>query len=139
MDFLARSIFTFDKFWGSLGTSIFLNSASATNNIQFRLPSSYLSLSYDYDFYYQCYWNRYNVILYWICHKIVYSMFITLYLNWRFLYYIDLISSCFNLVFIYCPLSNELKYYQILWNVCVTGLLCDIYIFRWSKLLFLRF
>ena len=38
-DFLAHSIFTFDEFSGSLGTSIFGNSISAANNTRSRLPS----------------------------------------------------------------------------------------------------
>ena len=36
-DFPVRSIFTFDVFWGSLGTSIFENSSPVTNNIRNRL------------------------------------------------------------------------------------------------------
>ena len=38
-DFCAHPVLTFDKFRGSLGTSIFGNSGSATNNTQSRLPS----------------------------------------------------------------------------------------------------
>ena len=38
-DFPAHSMFTFDVCWDSLGTSIFGNSSSATNNIRSRLPS----------------------------------------------------------------------------------------------------
>ena len=37
-------MFTFDVFWGRLGTDIFGNSRSAANDIGTRLPS------YDYDF-----------------------------------------------------------------------------------------
>ena len=32
-------MFTFDEFWGSVGTSIFGNSSSAANNSRLRLPS----------------------------------------------------------------------------------------------------
>ena len=39
-DFPAHSMFTFDEFSGSLGTSIFGNSSSATNNTRSRLPST---------------------------------------------------------------------------------------------------
>ena len=35
----AHSLLTFDKFRGSLGTSIFVKSGSATNNALSRLPS----------------------------------------------------------------------------------------------------
>ena len=38
-DFSAHSLFTFDVYRGSLGTSIFGNSSSAANNIWSRLPS----------------------------------------------------------------------------------------------------
>ena len=37
-DFAAHSMFTFDEFWGSLGTSIFEKSRSAANNTRSRLP-----------------------------------------------------------------------------------------------------
>ena len=37
-DFPAHSMFTFDEFFGSLGTSIFRNSSSAANNTRSRLP-----------------------------------------------------------------------------------------------------
>ena len=37
--FSALSMFTFDAFWGILGTSIFGNSSSAGNNTRARLPS----------------------------------------------------------------------------------------------------
>ena len=47
-DFSAHSVFTFDVFWSSLGTSIFGNSSSAANNAQSRLIPDYLSVSYDY-------------------------------------------------------------------------------------------
>ena len=39
-EFPAHSMFTFDVFWGSLGTSTFGNSSSATNNTRSRLPFS---------------------------------------------------------------------------------------------------
>ena len=38
-DYLARSMFTFDVCWGSLGTSIFRNSSSAASNIRSKLSS----------------------------------------------------------------------------------------------------
>ena len=38
-DFPAHSMFTFDVCWGSLGTSIFGNSSSASSNTRSRLPS----------------------------------------------------------------------------------------------------
>ena len=38
-DFPAHSLFTFDVFWGSLGTSIFGNSISAANNTRSRVLS----------------------------------------------------------------------------------------------------
>ena len=38
-DFLAHSMFSFDVFWDSLGTSIFGNSSSVTNNSRSRLPT----------------------------------------------------------------------------------------------------
>ena len=47
-DFPAHSVFTFDVYWGSLGTSIFGNSSSAANNTWSRLPSR-LSVSDDYE------------------------------------------------------------------------------------------
>ena len=45
-DFPARSMFTFDVCWGSLGTSIFENLSSAANNTRSRLPSR-LSFSFS--------------------------------------------------------------------------------------------
>ena len=42
-------MFTFDVFWGSLGTSIFGNWSSTTNNTWTRLPSRLFSVSYDHD------------------------------------------------------------------------------------------
>ena len=38
-DFPAHSIFTFDVYWGNLGTSIFGNSSPAANKTWSRLPS----------------------------------------------------------------------------------------------------
>ena len=45
-DFAELSMFTFDEFWGCLGTSIFRNSSSAANNTRSKIPSwlSYRSL-----------------------------------------------------------------------------------------------
>ena len=58
---------TFDEFWGSLGTSIFGKSSSAANNTRSRLPSDYLSVSYDYEelngFNYSCKNKTYKTYL----------------------------------------------------------------------------
>ena len=39
-DFPAHPMFPFDELWGSLGTRIFRNSSSATDNTPLRLPST---------------------------------------------------------------------------------------------------
>ena len=49
IDFPADSVFTFDVCWSSLGTSIFGNSSSATNNTWCRLPSRLSFRSDDYE------------------------------------------------------------------------------------------
>ena len=49
-NFPAHSIFTFDEFWGSLGTSIFRKSSLAANNIRSTYLPGYLFNSYDYGY-----------------------------------------------------------------------------------------
>ena len=48
--FPAHSIFTFDEFWGSLGTSIFRKSSLAVNNIRSNYLPDYLFNSDDYGY-----------------------------------------------------------------------------------------
>ena len=49
-NFPAHSIFTFDEFWGSLGTSIFRKSSLAANNIRSNYLPDYLFNSDDYGY-----------------------------------------------------------------------------------------
>ena len=67
-DFLTHSIFTFDVWWGSLGTSIFGNSSSVASNTRSRLDP-YLSVSYDYDLLQLLINQLWEVYCFYVCWK----------------------------------------------------------------------